>query len=471
MKKLSIRFKITLWFTLMLTIVIFFTYFVIFFISYQILQKTIRDNLIETVENNVDEIEFYNKTTDIHSLDDVDYFIAYVDGYLEIDDDFLNHVNEVYTGLYNSNANLLYGENPILRQTNTLKFIDSQVQKITVNGTLYYIFDRKLTLNGLNELWLRGITLETQGFADMSSITYLSFILMPALILISTIGGYFIAGKMLMPIQKISDTALQIGKNSDLSKRIELGKGNDELHQLANVFNNMFQRLEDSFEMEHQFTSAVSHELRTPMSVIMAQCEFLLEQSRSVEEYEKALIVIKRQGEKMSRLIRTMLEFARLETQSEFYTKETINITQLVLSICSDMALIKENGISLDYEVQDDIKAKGNQELFSRLLINLISNAYRYGKENGHIKVSLKENKQEIQIYVQDDGIGIAKEEQQKIFRRFYQADNSRSGIGTGLGLAMAYEIAQFHGGNIHVESELEKGSTFIFTFPKNEYF
>lgn len=467
MKYLSIRFKITLWYSAALVIVVFFTYLVVLSVSNQIIQKTIKDNLIETVEHNVDEIEFYNNIEDISSGNDIDYYIDYADGYLEIDDDFLNQVNEVYTALYNSDITLLYGENPISVQTSNLPFVDSQIQKITADDTLYYIFDRKLTMNGLEGLWLRGVVSETQGAVQMSDIMRLSLILLPLLVLLAVTGGYLIAGKALKPLRKISETASQIGKGGDLKKRIELGKGRDELHQLADNFNEMFQRLETAFDTERQFTSDASHELRTPMSVITAQCEYSLDEPRSPEEYEKALRIIQRQSKKMSKLINDMLAFTRLEMRSEVYIQEQVDLTELVSSICSDMALIKQNGITLEYQTDHNISFHGNRELLSRLLTNLIINAYRYGNENGHIFVQLKSMEHEIALSVSDDGIGIAKEEQQKIFRRFYQADNSRSNIGTGLGLSMVYEIAQFHGGKICVESEPGRGSTFTLLLPQ----
>ena len=144
---------------------------------------------------------------------------------------------------------------------------------------------------------------------------------------------------------------------------------------------------------------------------------------------------------------------------------EPIDFTELVSFVCADMALIREKGITLQCEAEEGILFCGNRELLTRLLTNLISNAYRYGKENGHIWVRLRKENSKIRLAVQDDGIGIAKEEQQKIFQRFYQADNSRSGPGIGLGLSMAQEIAHFHGGEITVESDLERGSTFTVCF------
>lgn len=465
MKSMSIRSKITLWFTVALLIVVFFTFFIVLSANRQVIQKNIRDNLIMTVEHNVDEIEFYNNINNVDLHNESDYFIRFRGGYLEIDDDFLDQVNEVYTALYHVDHTLIYGENPISRQVSDLEFVDAKIQRIKVNHTLYYSFDRKLTLKGLEGLWLRGVVSEKQGMTQMSDITRLSLLLLPFMVLVSASGGYLIAGRMFRPIKKISESASQIGSGGDLKKRIAIGEGKDELHQLAKSFNAMFQRLEKAFEAEHQFTSDVSHELRTPVSVILAQCELSLEESRSGEEYEQALHTIQRQGRKMSKLINQMLDFTRLEMQSERFVCQTLDLTELVRAVCFDMALIQEKEIVLNYEVQEQVEFHGNHQLLSRMLTNLISNAYRYGKEQGHIFVSLKRQEQEIELSVSDDGMGIAPEEQEKIFRRFYQADHSRSGSGTGLGLSMVYEIVQFHEGTISVESELEKGSSFIVKF------
>lgn len=465
MKRLSIRFKITFWFTMALILIMLLTYVITFSVSNRIIQKTIRDSLIETVEHNVDEVEFYQSIEDMNLSSDVDHFLEYENGYLEVDDDFLDAVNDVYTALYRADGAFLYGENPIAGETEDYPFTDSQVQQTTVDGTIYYLFDRKLTAEGLEGLWLRGVVSEEQGAAQMSDIMRLSLILMPALVIAASIGGYLIARRMLRPIQKISDTARQIGRDNDLKKRIELGAGNDELHQLADSFNDMFEKLERSFEAERQFTSDASHELRTPVSVIAAQCEVSLEKPGSPEEYEEALRVIWRQSRKMSRLINDMLDFTRLEAGADRYKKEELNFTELVASVCTDMALIREKGITLRYDTGAHIGFCGDRELLTRMLTNLISNAYRYGKENGRIWVCLKKENGEIDLTVQDDGIGIAKEEQQKIFGRFYQADASRAGAGMGLGLAMAQEIARFHGGNITVESTPGEGSVFKVSF------
>jgi len=160
----------------------------------------------------------------------------------------------------------------------------------------------------------------------------------------------------------------------------------------------MIARLDESFEAERQFTSDVSHELRTPMSVIMAQCEYTLDEERTPQEYERALRLIRRQGRKMTKLINDMLDFVRLERRGTNYQIEKLNLSALVNSVCEDMSLIRERGISLEHEVEDEIWVDGNPALLSRLLSNLISNAYRYGKDDGHIKVRLKKSQDEVTL-------------------------------------------------------------------------
>lgn len=469
MNRLSIRLKITLWFSAALLLVVAITYFVILSASDQVIQKTIRDSLIEAVENNVDEVEFYTGIDDVDLENDVDQFIEYKNGYLEIDDDFLDSVNGVYTALYHSDGFMLYGENPVALETSKLTFSDARVQRVIVRGTVYYVFDRELSGTGLEGLWLRGVVSEKQGEIQLQTISRISLILLPALLILAVLGGYLIAGRMLKPIREISVTAAQISQGDDLKKRIEIGDGKDELHRLAHSFNGMFERLEQAFEAERQFTSDASHELRTPMSVIMAQCEYSLENPCTEEDYRNALRVIRRQGKKMSRLIDDMLVFMRLELHPDNYEKHPLDFSALTAAVCSDMALIREKGISLESNIEPGAAVMGNEGLLTRLLTNLISNAYRYGRENGHIFVALKKETGGILLTVSDDGIGIAEDEQEKIFHRFYQTDSSRSDTGTGLGLSMVKEIAEFHGGRITVKSKPGAGSTFSFIMsPEN---
>jgi signal transduction histidine kinase len=464
MKNLSIRVKITAWFSGIMAFIVAVTFGIIFWVSNSVTQKSIQDNLIEIVELNVDEIEFYeekNYRKELHG----DQYIEYLDGYLEIDDDFLDQVNGIYSSLYQETGKLLYGENPSVRAGMEIPFSDGIVKKVTWNRAVYYVYDRLLSGYGVDGLWLRGMVSRDQGTQQLQWLVRLSMIALPALLLLAVIGGYWIAGRALKPIHQITQTAARISQGQDLDKRIHLGSGTDELHQLADVLDNMINRLDQAFKLEQQFTSDASHELRTPMSVIMAQCEYILENTRTPEEYEAALKVIQRQGRKMSKLIEDMLCVAHLEQNKDSYPREMVDFSTLVQDICMDMALLKSKNIVLEREIEPDIFLMGNAMLLTRMVTNLISNGYRYGKQDGRIFIRLKCDS-DILLSVEDNGIGISVEQQERIFRRFYRVEAARFSEGAGLGLAMVKDIAKYHGGTVEVVSAVGEGSKFTVKFP-----
>ena len=464
MKNLSIRVKITAWFSGIMVFIVVVTFCIVFFVSNSVTQKNIQDNLMEIVESNVDEIAFYEEKNDVKELNG-DQYIEYMDGYLEIDEDFLDRINGIYSSLYQENGNLLYGENPSAGPDMEIPFSDGIVKKITWAGSGYYVYDRQLSGYGLDGLWLRGIVSQGDGTWQLHWLARLFLAALPALLVLAAAGGYWIAGRALKPVHRITQAAAQISQGQDLNRRIHLGSGTDELHQLADVLDDMISRLDKAFKAEHQFTSDASHELRTPMSVIMAQCEYILETVRTPEEYEEALVVIQRQGRKMSKLIEDMLCFARLEQNKDSYPRETVGFSMLIQDICMDLALLREKNIMLDWEIEPGIFLMGNSMLLTRMMMNLISNAYRYGIQDGRIFVRLKRDNG-ILLSVEDNGIGIPDEQQEKIFGRFYRAEAARFSEGTGLGLAMVKDIAKYHGGTIEVASAAGEGSIFTIKFP-----
>ncbi len=466
-KSMSVRTKITLWFSAVLAVMVALTFLVILSVGRTVVQRIVKDNLIELVEDNVGEVEYHASVNDAEEDSDRNHYIPYQNEVLEIDNDFLDEVNGITAALYTKEGELLYGENPAAALPSAVELEDGNFHSVSVRGAEYFVFDRQLTGDGLEGLWLRGVVSKHQEDDKLSAVASLSLVGMPLLLFFAIAGGYIIAGRALRPIKQITAAATEIGNGRDLKKRIAIGPGNDELHRLANTFDEMFERLDRSFEAEQQFTSDASHELRTPVSVIRAQCEYTLEKDRSPEEYREALEVISRQSGKMSRLVEDMLSLTRLERKAENYPLEPLDFSALVKSLSEDLALLREKNIVLTCEAEEGIKVNGNHELLSRLLTNLVGNAYRYGHENGHIYISLRRQEGSARLVVDDDGIGISPEQADKIFDRFYQADSSRSNQGTGLGLSMAQEIARIHGGSITVESNLGKGSKFIFKIPE----
>lgn len=459
--KATIRFKITLWFALAMILICGGIVSIVLMVSDNVIQKNLRDTLIEMVSANLDEVAFYKQKELGNPDGDRDLYIRYQDGYLEIDDDYLDRMNGIYTSLYDDTHQLLYGEDPtILAQP---AFHNDKLQKITYRNTTYYVYDRSLKDEGMPHLWLRGVVSTKQGKRWMDPIVLYTLWLLPALVLITLLGGYFLAGRFLRPIQDMMKTARSIEEGQDLKKRMMIGKGNDELHQLAETFNAMMNRLETSFHKEQQFTSDVSHELRTPLSVILSQCEMALEECTQEVEREDWQRV-QRQGLRMAETINDLLVMSRMD-QQPVLAKELLDFSLLCRSVCEDMqGTLKK--VTLSWDIEEDITILGKDVLLRRLLQNLIENSDRYGREHGFSKVRLEKTPTEIILSVTDNGKGIEPKACAHIWERFYQVDASRNGEGSGLGLAMAVQIAQLHGGHMEVSSELHKGSCFSFHLP-----
>lgn len=451
----------------MLIFLVTLSYVLVISVSNSVLLKNLRNDLIMTVEDNVDEVEYYDSLQGVIDDNDNDYYFAYEDGYVEIDDDFIGVMNGIYSVIYDESGVQIYGTDPTNKKTDGEAFSDKGLKTVYVGGKRYYIYDRRLANRGVENMWIRGIVSHEKADEPISDVARRSMIALIVLVILGIGGGYIIAMKSLKSIKDIEEVARDISQSGDLKKRIKLGKGNDELHSLANTFDTMFDRLEDSFESEKQFTNDVSHELRTPMAVIMAQCDYALGEEMTQEEYKESIELIRRQGSKMTKMITEMLEFSRIERRSEKYNVEELDFSELVENLCDDLALLKTKNITLECEVEPGIRVKGNRMLLTRLVSNLVSNAYRYGVEDGRITVTLLSNSKNAMLSVKDDGIGIAKDEQEKIFRRFYQSDPSHSGGGTGLGLSMVKEIVSFHGGSVCVKSEPGQGSEFFVRIPK----
>lgn len=468
-KKLTIKMRIVIWFSLAIFFIEAIMLSLTFVISKSVFNTDIQTQLVNQVDTNVEEIEFYNSLSG-QEIETGDQLLSYRGGFLEIDDDFCDYINGIYTALVDTNNTLLYGECPVSLGPDQA-FTYTQVDSIKYQGDRFYIYERPLHGENVEGLWLRGVASQREGTNLLYTIMRFIMLLLPLLAILTILGGYAITRRSFAPIENIAQAAEEISDGSDLSKRIGLGPGNDEIHKLASTFNNMFDRLEKSFQRERQFTSDASHELRTPTAVILAQCEYSLELSESEEDYREALEVIQEQGKKMNHLISQLLFFTRLEQGSETLNAESTDLSDLTQMVCQEQAMIPSQNISLELNIEPNIWADVDRGLFIRLLTNLISNAYKYGKEGGHTWITLRRQEEDILLQVSDDGIGISGENLDKIWTRFYQVDASRTSDadqqgGVGLGLPMVKEIVHLHHGSIEVQSQLGEGTVFTVRLP-----
>ncbi len=450
MKRLSIKLRITLWYTaLMLLLVVLMMGFMAA-VGGTVAQQDARSLLLHAVEENQNEVE-----------DE--------DGYAEVDGDFAAFRQGVYSVVFDENGQLVYGQLPE-RFTQSPAFAAGQVQ--TLQGSeAYLVYDLPVpTEHGESRFWIRGY-IPAAGVGGMAAlITRTALFTLPLVVLLAALGGYFITKRAFLPIQKMNRAAQAIGGGDDLSQRIELGEGHDEVHQLASTINGMFERLQNSFEEEKRFVADASHELRTPTSVILAQCEYAQGLEENPEEMRESLTVIHRQAGRMARLISQLLAFSRHDSGRETLHPEETDLSELFGLLAEDLRAASPHSIRLHTQFPEGLFASVDRVMMTRLFENLVQNAYQYGKEGGNIWVSLGQEEQNIVLRVQDDGQGIPPEHLPQIWRRFYRADSARSSGGhSGLGLPMVQQIAQLHHGQATAQSTFGQGSLFTVRFPKTQ--
>ena len=347
--------------------------------------------------------------------------------------------------------------------------IMDQLRQVGSGQDFWYVYDYCQSVDGYGNLWLRGIASQTRADSVLRIITNAAFILLPFSVLLIALGGYLITARALRPLSAMTETARTISRGKDLTQRIRLGAGKDEVHVLAHTFDQMMERLQISFENEKQFTSDVSHELRTPVAVILSQCEYASQEGTPPEELRGSIGVISAQARKMSVLISQLLTLARADNGKQKLQYEPVNLSELAEIIAEEQSIAaEEKGITLQTEISPEILMRADETMMMRLFINLISNSITYGKPGGHTRITLSADEKEITGSVADDGIGIPAEHLDKIWQRFYQVDPSRtSGSGSGLGLPMVRWIVEAHGGQIGVSSRPGEGSVFTFRFPR----
>ena len=390
------------------------------------------------------------------------------DGTYYLSEDTQFYHDGVMFCVYDDNGKLLYGTMP--EKFPKQMILKSHTPRVITSGSSkWMVYDSVHTYGKNKAIWIRGITSIHAIEVFMTTSQKMMIVLYPVFILLIAMTGYFMLKRALKQVDLICDQVENISYGKDLTKRLPLPKVRDELYELSHKFNQMFERLEESFEKEQQFTADVSHELRTPVTVIISQCEYLIEDPVLEEEEKEEIMIILRQARRMSKLINEMLMIARGE-MSESYDMEEVDLillTEVIVEELHEQAEKKKIQISVSSD--RDVKMMGNHTLLLRMMMNLVQNAISYGKEHGHIDILWKEQGDMIIGEVKDDGIGIDQEDIPKIWDRFYRVDKSRSreNGGTGLGLSMVHFIVAVHGGQIHVESKNGEGTSFIFQFPK----
>ena len=480
MKKISLKLKLTLLYTFFMALLTCAALAILFSLSSREMLSSTQTRLENRVQESVE-------------------FIALRNGETRIDSDFYSVVRDVYLSLYDSDMYFMYGRIPH-GFTQQPELADGEIRTIRDGNREWYVYDMSYRLSEDRTVYVRGITSITDAEESFTVTVRFALVLLPLMVLATAVIGYRFTRRTLAPVRQITDTVRQIRADADLSRRIgfeevkrngrpmpddggsdeetgERRKKGDEIYILGRTFDEMLEELEEVFRREQQFTSDASHELRTPVSVIMAQCDAMLAEGNSfTEEQRNQIGLIQRKARGMADMISQLLFLSRADQGRQPLNKERINISELTEMIAEEQQMLADadgRGVHIETQICPEIWADVDETFYIRMLVNLISNALRYSRENGLVEVSLEQDGGVITGSVRDYGQGIAADTLPHIWERFYQAETSRTdGNHAGLGLSMVKWIAEAHGGSVSVESEEGQGSIFSFRIPagKNNF-
>jgi heavy metal sensor kinase len=290
----------------------------------------------------------------------------------------------------------------------------------------------------------------------------------PVTLAAASIGGVFLAGRALSPIDSLTRLARRISAE-DLGQRLELRLPDDEVGRLARTFDDMIARLDDAFRRQRQFTADASHELRTPLTAIKGQAEVALSKPRDAAAYRQVLQAVNEEVDRLIRMVGSLLTLARADAGQIPIASELVNLGDLIAAAVEQVRPMAEGRqLALGVTTGPAVTLQADEDLLLQLVLNLLDNAIKYTPTGGTVTAGWGIDDDRAELWVRDSGIGIAKEDSERVFDRFYRVDKARSRVqgGAGLGLSICRWIAEAHGGSISVRSEPGQGTAFTVRLP-----
>ena len=299
-------------------------------------------------------------------------------------------------------------------------------------------------------------TLDQLG-QDLGLTVVLAFVVFAA-------GVFLLSRQVLRPLERVTQAAARV-TSRDLSQRVPVPGSDDEMRELAVTLNHMLDRLQESFETQRRFTADASHELRTPVTAITGHANYLLRRTRPSPEQVDSLTVIRREADRMGKLVADLLELARADAGFAI-DREPMNLVEVLEAVHMEMAPVAGK-VTIDIASPGPVvEVEGDAARLKQVVLNLVQNAVNAGAQN--VRIALEVDRDQVRLEVLDDGPGIPADAIPHLFERFYRVDGARStrGNGSGLGLAIVRWIVQQHGGEVEVESRSGEGTVFTVTLP-----
>ncbi len=445
MKKItSIKTRITIWYTSLMFVLIFVVLSLVGGLSYQLSIDSVEKDVILQVTQVTEKLS--KRQLDVFEL-------------VDNKEEFKN------VSIYEADGKYIVGQYSY--DVGYIPFTEGIPRRESIDGKEYIVYDTKTpSPPGMRGgFWIRGVESVNSTMLLGRSAIVIMLILVPLILILTALGGYYITKRAFRPVNTIAKTANEISSQKDISRRIEIKPGTteDELYHLALTLNQMLDRIETLILQEKQFTSDASHELRTPISVILTQGEYLLDIAKDEKERELAQTIVEK-AKQVSKLVSGLLLLARIDANRQKFNKETVDLGVLVdIAFNSVKELAEKKGIRLCSEVAEGIFVEADESLLLSAVTNLISNGIKYTQEGGQVSVVATRCNHRTKIVVTDDGVGIDKEHLEHIWTRFYRVDDVRNDeyCSSGLGLSMVKSIVTLHGGSVTVKSKPGLGSEF----------
>ncbi len=445
MKKItSIKTRITIWYTSIMFILILIVLSLVGVLSYQLSIDSVEKNVILQVTQVTEKLS--KRQPDVFNL-------------VDKKEEFKN------VSIYEAGGKYIVGQ--YIYDIVNIPFEEGIPRRESIDGKEYIVYDTKTpSPPGMRGgFWIRGVESVNSTMLLGRSAIIIMLILIPLILLLTAFGGYYITKKAFRPVNNIIRTANDISAQKDVSRRIEIEPDatHDELHHLSVTLNKMLDKIENLIMQEKQFTSDASHELRTPISVILTQGEYLLDIANDEKEKELAQTIVDK-SKQISKLVSGLLLLARIDQNRQKFNKEKVDLGVIVDIAAESMRGLSDGKkITITANAEENCIVEVDEALILCAITNLISNAIKYGRENGNVLIKVYKTACNTEVVVKDDGIGISKEHLDKIWTRFYRVDDVRNDEygSSGLGLAMTKSIVELHGGRIIVESELGQGTEF----------
>jgi heavy metal sensor kinase len=452
-----VRTRLTLWYVALLATVLLVSAGLVGFLLFWQLRSQIDHYAVQDIET-VEGLLYFDPA-----------------GQLELKEDYHNHVEskqvlEWLLEVRSPEGNVLYRNNRLgNRSLGGVPFFGEGIAGYSVrsarlaDGVRVRLVSRRHSLDG-HAIIIRLAYSEEEIRIRIRELAAAAALALPIILAIAGFVGYWLARRALEPVETMATQAERIMPGR-LHERLPTGKADDELGHLARVFNDLLSRLEQSFEQLRRFTSDASHELRTPLTLMRSVGEVGLQQAGTAEEYQDIIGSMLEEVNRLTSLIDDLLTIARADAGQIPLRPSTFGAMDLAREAGGLLeVLIEDKGQRVRFEGSEKATLEGDRPLLRQVLVNIIHNAVKYSPAGGLVSVRVSEEDTGCMIEVSDDGPGIPKEHQAKIFDRFYRVN--QTGSGAGLGLSIAQWVVRVHGGEIRLKDAPDGGCTFQIRMP-----